>query len=527
MTVMLSYEELVERNVELEKNSALFMEKSGQLMKKKEQMENLLHSLTDAVLAIDTNYNIVQTNRSAEEFFNMSQEKLVGRKYFKVVYGQDEPIEGCPLVIAKKTLKPHSKEIRIPKIGGQSICSAALVLDPKGKLRGYSLTLRDVAELKRRERQLEREHKMEAITMLSRSVGHELNNLLMGIQGTVSLALAETKDTLPVVKRMQQMEQFVKRGQELTKQLLGFSQGGEYDTRSTDVNGLIEESVSAFDFKQKEVQVIKRLHDNTWQIQVDKGQIEQVLLNLYSNAWQAMPNGGELNISTENVIFDEDYAEFFGVDKGRYVKLSVTDTGEGMDQATQDVIFEPFFTTKCKGTGLGLAFSNRIVTNHGGIISVYSAKGHGTTFNVYLPAAENNEEQIERYEDKVLKGTGIILLVDDEKMILDVGEEMLQEMGYDVLAANSGKEALRAYRENQDKIALVILDMIMPGMGGGEVFERIKEMNPNVKVLLASGYSLTSQITDILDRGCGGFMQKPFNMSRLSKKIRDVLDEKQ
>ena len=526
MTVMLSYDELAMRNEELEITVAEYLEETNQLNKQKEKMKGLLNSLPDAVLAVNKNYHIVQINQPAAKLLNMSKESLIGKKYFNIIYGQDHPIEECPLVIAQKTLKPNSKEISIPNIRGTFVCSAALILDTQSKLKGYSLTLRDVTESKRRERQLEHDHKMEAISILSRSVGHELNNLLMGIQGTVSLALAEMDESLPVVQKMRRAEEFVGRGKELTKQLLGFSTGGEYEFKPVDVHTLVEKSLKIFGFARKDVSVFKRLQNNIWRIQVDEGQIEQVLLNLYSNACEAMPKGGELNIAAENVVFDKDFADFFGVGEGRYVKLSITDTGVGMDQVTQDNIFEPFFTSKGKGIGLGLVFSNRIVTNHQGIISVYSAKGHGTTFNIYLPASQKSGEPIKKSKESVQKGTGTILLVDDEKMVLEVGEEMLQEMGYNVLAASSGREALGVYKQNQDKIALVILDMIMPGMGGSEVFDRIKAMNSDVKVLLASGYGVTTQITDILDRGCCGFMQKPFNMGRLSHKIKNVLDEK-
>jgi len=205
----------------------------------------------------------------------------------------------------------------------------------------------------------------------------------------------------------------------------------------------------------------------------------------------------------------------------------VSDTGVGIDKKNQDRIFEPFFTTKemGRGTGLGLASVYGIIKNHGGYINVYSEKDQGTTFSIYLPASE--KEVMTPQEDASLpisKGSGTILLIDDEQMILDVGSELLEELGYTVMLAGSGPEALETYSSHGIGIDLVIMDMIMPGMGGGETFDRLKEIDPDVKVLLSSGYSINGQATKILDRGCDGFIQKPFNMQQLSEKIREIVD---
>jgi CheY-like chemotaxis protein len=284
-----------------------------------------------------------------------------------------------------------------------------------------------------------------------------------------------------------------------------------------------------FSRTRKEITIHGKYEPGLWAVEVDQGQVEQALLNLYVNAWQAMRGGGDIYLQTENITLDEREVSPDAMKPGKYVKLSITDTGIGMDEATQQRIFEPFFTTKevSGGAGLGLATVYGIVTNHGGSIHVYSEKGHGTTFSIYLPASE--KEMVEEKKLPILpkdyfKGTETVLLVDDEAMVLEVGKKYLKKLGYNVQAATSGNEAIEIYERNKDKIDLVILDMIMPGMGGEKTFERLREMNPDVKVLLSSGYSINGKAAEILKRGCNDFIQKPFKLIDLSHKIRSILD---
>jgi CheY-like chemotaxis protein len=228
-----------------------------------------------------------------------------------------------------------------------------------------------------------------------------------------------------------------------------------------------------------------------------------------------------MNVTHENMK-DKPYM----VKPGNYVLLTVTDFGIGMDKKTMERIFEPFFTTKGlgKGTGLGLASVYGIIKAHGGYIDVNSDKGRGTTFSVYLPASERKVEKYAKSADQIVEGQGAILVVDDEDTVLDVGTQLLNALGYEVLAAGSGKEAIEVYNANIDKIDMVILDMIMPGMGGGETFDKLKKINSGLKVLLSSGYSRDGQADEILTRGCSGFIQKPFNMKQLSQRVSEILD---
>ena len=233
-------------------------------------------------------------------------------------------------------------------------------------------------------------------------------------------------------------------------------------------------------------------------------------------------------METENVTLDENYVKPFSIEPGRYVKISVTDTGVGMDKATRERIFEPFFTTKemGRGTGLGLASAYGIIKNHGGFINVYSEKGHGTTFNIYLPISEKEVIEEKKSTVDTLTGSETVLFVDDEDMIIEIVEELFEQLGYKVLTARSGKEAIETYKKNKERIDIVLLDMIMPDMSGSDTYDRMKDINPKIKVLLSSGYSINGQATEIMDRGCDGFIQKPFKMKELSQKLREILDKK-
>jgi PAS domain S-box-containing protein len=388
--------------------------------------------------------------------------------------------------------------------------------------------LRDISAQKKLENQFLQSQRMESIGTLAGGIAHDFNNLLMGIQGNASVMLLDLKPEDAIHENIKSIERCVKSGARLTKQLLGFARGGKYVVKPTSLNEVIKRTCQIFGRTRKQINIhLDKLRDN-WMVNVDVGQIEQVLLNLYVNAWQAMSNGGNLYIETENATLDNEYIKTkpYHVEPGNYVKVSVTDSGIGMDKNIQKRIFEPFFTTKDvgKGSGLGLASAYGIIKNHGGLINCYSEPGHGTTFNIYLPAYKKAVTEEQEPVEVALKGSGTVLLVDDEELVVKIGKRMLEGLGYTVLPAKSGDEALNLYSQRPDGIDLVILDLIMPHMHGGEVFDRMKQINPRAKVLLSSGYSLSGQAENILERGCNGFIQKPFDTVQLSRKIREILE---
>jgi two-component system cell cycle sensor histidine kinase/response regulator CckA len=375
--------------------------------------------------------------------------------------------------------------------------------------------------------QLQQAQKLEAVGTLAGGIAHDFNNLLMGIQGRASLMMSNMDFDHPHKEHIREIEEYVSSAADLTKQLLGFARGGKYEVKSIDFNQLVTSSSILFGRTKKEIRIHTRLEESLPSVEVDRRQIEQVLLNIYVNAWQAMPGGGDLYLETRCVALDDAYCTPHRVTPGRYVRLSITDNGIGMSDRIRHRIFEPFFTTKEKGrgTGLGLASAYGIIKNHGGFFTVYSEKGQGTTFNIFLPASAKEATQEMPLTGELRRGEGTVLLVDDEEIILDVGQALLQELGYTVIAAKSGAAAVNEVRRRGSEIDLVILDLIMPDMGGGKTFDRIREIMPDMVVLLSSGYSIAGKAEEIIRKGANGFIQKPFSLYELSEKVRSVLGD--
>jgi CheY-like chemotaxis protein len=277
---------------------------------------------------------------------------------------------------------------------------------------------------------------------------------------------------------------------------------------------------------RKDIVIRRELSPDVNGILADKGQLEQILLNLFVNSADAMPRGGTITIKTHIVSHESIHAGAYRPTPGPYVQLAVSDTGVGMPPEVQERIFDPFFTTKKmgRGTGLGLASAYGIIKSHNGYIEVESRVDHGTTFYIYLPASSGKPAANQEEARNCSGGSGTILLVDDEETVLRVTSQMLSRSGYTVIEAQGGEAAVRLYSQNQSKIDLIILDMVMPELGGGDVYDRIRVINPAAKVLLASGYSLEGQAREIMKRGCDGFIQKPFALDELLEKVQTVLN---
>lgn len=503
----------------------------GILRQSETRLKAVFEANPDPVVVYDTNGHPQYLNPEFINVFGWTLEDLKGSTIPFVPDDQKE-ITANKLKDLYKNQKPVRFETTRLTRDGQVLdifISAAIIKDLESEPSGMVVNLTDITEKKRLETRLQRSQRMEAIGTLAGGIAHDFNNLLMGIQGNASLLLFNKDAAHPDYIHLKNIEKYVLQGSDLTNQLLGFARGGKYEVEVMNLNEILNRENRLFTRAKKEIVIHEQYEKTLWPVKVSKGQMEQVLLNLYINAWQAMPEGGDVYVQTNNIFLDEDFVRPYQISPGKYVKISITDTGTGMDKATLQRIFEPFFTTKKMGRGIGLGLSSvyGIIKNHGGFIDVQSEKGEGTSFYIYLPATDPlnifQNREIEP-EDGIAHGTETILLVDDEDMILDVSRKMLEKLGYTVLSAASGHEAIDMYQKHLEEISLVIIDMIMPDLNGGETYDELKKITPEIKVLLASGYSMDGQAQDILSRGCNGFIQKPFNIKGISYKIRAILD---
>jgi PAS domain S-box-containing protein len=375
--------------------------------------------------------------------------------------------------------------------------------------------------------QLAQAQKMEAIGTLAGGIAHDFNNILAAVLGGLTLLELEFPDGSAAKTDIEEMKGLVNRGVALTKQLLGFARLGKYDLMPLDLKRVVAKTSAMYGRARADITIQLDFAPDLLAVLMDHSQLEQVLLNLLVNAGQAMPQGGQLILRAENADLADDDAVLLGVPPGRYAKLLVTDTGSGMDAKTMGRIFEPFFTTKGpgQGTGLGLASVYGIIKNHAGFIGVESEMGKGTTFTLLLPATERQVAEDKTPTAVLRHGTGTILVVDDEPQIVKVCARLLERSGYQVLTASGGREAIELVRRLGAKISLVLLDMTMPEMSGRQSYETLQGIIPGLKVLLSSGWSIEGQAQELLDRGCNGFIQKPFEAVALSAKVREILEQ--
>ena len=510
-------------NRRLEKEIASHKEAEKALRESEEKYRLLVENAGDAIFIAQDGF-IKFSNPRAAELTGYTAHELGQIPLADLVYEADRGL--IPQWFSEDGLSA-THTFRVLTREGEPLWSRVNTVRIQWEGRPAALNfLRDLSQERKLEDQLQRSQRMEAIGTLAGGIAHDFNNLLMGIQGRTSLMRMDCHPGHPHYDHLLGIEEYIVSATELTRQLLGFARGGKYEVKPTDLAALAEKSASMFGRTKKEIRIHGKYPPGLWAVDADQGQIEQVLMNLFVNAWQAMPGGGDLYLATENLVVDAPIAEASQLKPGRYVRISVTDTGVGMDNATQARIFDPFFTTKerGRGTGLGLASVYGIIANHGGSVSVISQKGEGSTFEIYLPASEKTVLEEVPVAETIVKGKETILLADDEPMVTEVGSKMLETLGYRVMIAQGGEQALELYRQRQKDIDLVILDMIMPDMGGGETFDRLKGINPGVRVILSSGYSINGKAMEILDRGCLGFIQKPYTLEQLSKKMRRVLN---
>jgi len=514
----------------LRKSRVRYRELYKEAHQAEELYQSLLDSSPDAIVLLDTDQTVQYINSAFTQLFGWTQGALKNKAIPYIPHPQKNWFKEFIRRLLEAGEPVRGEESQVLTRDGRFLdvsISAARYMDYKGYPAGALIIFRDITEAKRYQWHMSQAQKMESVGTMAGGIAHDFNNLLMGIQGRLSLIMMQMEGGGKTYGHLKEIEDYTVRAAELTQQLLDFSRSERIEAAPTDINELVHAQTQLFGRTRKELTIHEDFAADLWTAEVNPRQIDQVLLNIFVNAAHAMPSGGDLYVKTLNEILDAGRTQPYDAQPGNYIKISITDTGMGMDPAIQRRVFEPFFTTKerGRGTGLGLASAYSIIKNHGGFITIYSVKGKGATFNIYLPASVRESEATVAASRELVTGTGTILLVDDEEMIIEVGEEMLRTLGYDVLIARRGSEAVEILENDPEAVHMVILDLIMPEMNGSETFDRLKSIKPDVRVLLSSGYSLNGQAESLMQQGCSGFIQKPFNLVELSQKLYNILNE--
>ncbi len=525
-----------ERGLHTTIEMALYRHEMEKKLKQSEQwLSTVLTGIGDAVIATDASLLVKFINPVAATIIDIDENDALGKNINSIFNLQSDDLgelnKRIISVLDTGKVETFPSDIYIYNNNGDQVpvdCSVSPIRDDKGNINGIVLVFRDITEKIKLEKQLTQAQKMESIGMMAGGVAHDFNNILAAILGYASFIKVKIPTDDPNFKYVETIERSAQRGAELTAQLLTFTRGGKQDIKPVNVNSIVRETVkiisSTFD---KAISIETRLFDGLPFVQADEVQMQQLLMNLCVNARDAMPQGGTLSIETDMIMIHErDTTFYMGAKAGNYVSLSITDTGIGMDKDTLDKIFDPFFTTKekGKGTGLGLSMVYGVVKNHGGFEKVTSEPGKGTTFKIYFPAGDHIEQQAEKLKKAPQHGDEVILVVDDEEPIRLFVKDVLESYGYTVKLAENGNQAIDIFEKEHKDIDLVILDMIMPKMGGLQTYLKLKMINPKVRAFLSSGYSPDGQAGEILRRGVNGFLQKPYEMNDLLIKVREILD---
>ena len=503
------------------------------LAKEKELLAITLQSIGDGVITTDLEGRVLTVNRVAERLCGWTSEEAVGHSLEKVFHLVDfttrKKLEN-PVTRVLKSEKPVELTpgaVLIAKDGWERFIadSAAPIIDHEKNMFGVVLVFRDISEKRQMESEITKLEKIKSIGLLAGGIAHDFNNLLTAILGNISLAKVVAEPDSTVAGKLAKAETAVMRAKGLTDQLLTFSKGGEPVKKVISIDKLLKESVN-FALRGSNTRYQFAINPDLWSIVADSEQISQVINNLIINANQSMPSGGTIHILAENHVLDEE-SESLSLLPGKYVQIQIIDEGEGIPREQLPRIFDPYFSTKTTGSGIGLSTVYSVINRHGGYITVDSEPGIGTTFTFFLPASTEEPEVVEEESDELHTGSGTVLIMDDDKPILDVAGMMLTELGYTPLYAENGKEAIRVYTEaleGGEPIGCVILDLTIPGgMGGKETIEHLLEIDPNVRAIVSSGYSSDPILANYSEYGFTSVVGNPYNISELSRVLEKVL----
>ncbi|HJV35136.1 PAS domain S-box protein [Geomonas sp.] len=502
----------------------------------------IVESSSDAIFSQSLAGTALSWNRGAEKLFGYSEREMIGKsvlclypldrvheeKEILETVGRGESVDNCETVLVHQNGSLLDVSVTVSPIRDEG----------SGTITGVSTIIRDISEVKREaservriERKMLHAQKLESLGVLAGGIAHDFNNILTAIIGNASLALTRVESDSPVRVNLQNVQKAASRAADLTRQMLAYSGKGTFSIENISINALVQEMTHMLEVSiSKNVQLKMDLHLPLPPVAADATQIRQIIMNLVINASEAIgEKPGTITISTGCMNCDRSYLQQISVDEdlpeGLYVFFEVDDNGCGMDRETLARIYDPFFTTKFTGRGLGMAAVQGIIRGHKGAIKIYSEPGKGSTFKVFLPATgrETTGFAARSSVEGTWMGSGTVLLVDDEAAVLQIGSEMLQEMGFDTVTAGNGVQGLERFREYRDKISCVILDLTMPLMDGAQTFSELRQLDPEVKVIMSSGYNESEVVGKFTGQGLAGFIQKPYTFTALREAIYKVL----
>jgi two-component system cell cycle sensor histidine kinase/response regulator CckA len=513
----------------------------GELHETLARLYSLVEAVPDVIYFKDLEGRLLVVNRAFEQFAGLTRKEIIGRTMTELFPSEavEETLESDRRALS--TGFPDHSEQAVSDGQGRSRWFDMMkfpVHDADERIIGLGGMARDITQSKIAEREREKlrrqllqAQKMEAIGTLAGGIAHDFNNMLTVIQGYSELLLADRNQDDSSHDDLQKIILTAHKGAELVRSLLAFSRKSDMKPVPLNLNDRIEQVEKLLGRTlPRVVEIELRLSDEPVMINADPAQVDQIVMNLALNSSEAMPDGGRLTIETRSMRLDEEYCRSRrGAVPGQYVMLIVSDTGRGIDQHTLHRIFDPFFTTKernaRKGTGLGLSVVQGIIEQHGGHLTCESKEGHGATFTIYFPALEPSAEPVRAQEKPVFSGAGrTILMVDDEQYVRDLGKRVLERSGFAVLEASNGRDALDMYEKHKDAVCLVILDLIMPEMDGKQCLDELLKINPDAKILVATGFSPDYATKDRLQMSSKGWIAKPFNMKQLLHSVRDALE---
>ena len=510
------------------------------LRESEERHRSLVECSSDAILMLDVDRKIVSCNEAFSNLFGYDKNEAIG-KSIRLIHPSDESFRSFGDVAYPKIEKVSSFRTEWEFVSKDAtICptetTTSVIMSPNGLMMGYVAIIRDMTNHKKGEEekqklqtQLQQSKKMEAIANLAGGIAHEFNNALTGVVGNIELLEMRLPDNKTVTEHTGPMKSSSHRMANLTSQLLAYARGGRYQAKTISLSAFVEETLPVIKSNiGSSIHIDTDLPRDILKVNADSAQMQMVFSAVMHNSSEAIEGEGRIRVITSNEEIDAEFVKSQSdLTPGPYVCLAVEDDGEGMDEETLNKIFDPFYTTKFIGRGLGMASVYGIIRNHGGSISVDSDLGKGTVVRIYFPAFEDKEEELSKKpaeEARVISGEGTILVIEDEETVMNVIRDILDKLGYRMLEAKTGKEAIEIAETFDGQIDLALLDIKLPDIWGDVVYPLIMKARPKLKVIVCSGYSIDGPAQEILDAGAQDFIQKPFSVKELSQKLGEILD---